>query len=73
VIVVDQFEEVFTLVEDTTMREHFLNLLHTAVSDVRSRIRVIITLRADYYDRPLLYPEFGDLVRNRMETVIGTP
>ena len=70
VIVVDQFEEVFTLVEDETDRQHFLNLLYTAVSDVRSRVRVIITLRADYYDRPLLYPEFGELIRSRMETVL---
>lgn len=70
VIVVDQFEEVFTLVEDEASRQHFLDLIRVAVSDVRSRVRVIVTLRADYYDRPLHYPEFGELVRNRMETVL---
>jgi WD40 repeat protein/DNA-binding CsgD family transcriptional regulator len=70
VIVVDQFEEVFTLVEDESMRQQFLDLLRIAISDVRSRIRVIVTLRADYYDRPLHYPEFGELIRNRMETVL---
>ena len=70
VIVVDQFEEVFTLVEDEETRQHFLNLLRIAVSDVRSRVRVVVTLRADYYDRPLHYPEFGELIRNRMETVL---
>jgi WD40 repeat protein len=40
------------------------------VSDVRSRVRVVVTLRADHYDRPLHYPEFGELVRKRMETVL---
>jgi len=69
-IVVDQFEEVFTLVEDETIRQQFLNLLLTAVTDTRSRVRVIVTLRADYYDRPLHYPEFGELVRSQMETIL---
>ena len=69
-IVIDQFEEVFTLVEDEEERLHFLNLLREAVTDKRSRVRVVVTLRADYYDRPLHYPEFGELVRNRVETVL---
>lgn len=70
VLVIDQFEEVFTLVEDETERTHFLDLLHTAVTEARSRVRVIITLRADFYDRPLHYPYFGELVRSRMETIL---
>lgn len=70
VLIVDQFEEVFTLVDDEAARQKFLDLLRTAVSDVRSRVRVIITLRADYYDRPLHYAEFGDMLRLRMETVL---
>lgn len=69
-LVVDQFEEIFTLVEDEEQRTHFLDLVHNAVTDTRSRIRVIITLRADYYDRPLQYQAFGELVRSRMETVL---
>lgn len=70
VLVIDQFEEMFTLVADETIRAHVLDLLHAAVTDPRSRIWVIVTLRADYYDRPLHYPEFGELVRARMETVL---
>src|SRR5258708_14787555 len=70
VLVIDQFEEVFTLVEDEKVRVHFLNLIHKAVADPRSRVQVILTLRADFYDRPLLYPDFGELVRSRMETVL---
>ena len=70
VIIVDQFEEVFTLVEDDARRTQFIELLHAAATNPRSRVRVIITLRADFYDRPLHYPDFGELVRSRMETVM---
>ncbi|MBN2472861.1 MAG: protein kinase, partial [Anaerolineae bacterium] len=69
-LVIDQFEEVFTLVEDDAARRHFLQLIHAAVTEPHSRIRVVITLRADFYDRPLHDPEFGELVRTRMETVL---
>jgi len=69
-IVIDQFEEVFTLVEDEAERAHFLALLSTAVSTPHSHVRVILAMRADYYDRPLHYPAFGELVRNHMETVL---
>jgi WD40 repeat protein/serine/threonine protein kinase len=69
-LVVDQFEELFTLVEDESVREHFLALLHGAVTDPRSRVRVIITLRADFYDRPLQYQAFGQLLRGHMETLL---
>jgi WD40 repeat protein/serine/threonine protein kinase len=70
VLVIDQFEELFTLTTDEAARRHFLDILATAVTDARSRIRVIIALRADYYDRPLYYPLFGDLVRRHMETIL---
>ena len=70
VLIVDQFEELFTLVDQENERTQFLNLLRTAVSEPRSRVRVVITLRADYYDRPLHYPDFGDLVRTSLETIL---
>lgn len=70
VLVIDQFEELFSLAEDEEERSHFLQLLTTAVSDTHSRVRIILTLRADYYDRPLHYPDFGQLMRRHMETVL---
>lgn len=70
VLVIDQFEELFTLVDDEKVRFHFMDLIHDAVTDVRSRLYVIVTLRADFYDRPLLYADFGELVHSRMETVL---
>jgi len=62
VLVIDQFEELFTLVDDEDTRRRFLALLTTAASDPHGRVQVILTLRADFYDRPLQHPEFGELV-----------
>ena len=70
VLVIDQFEEVFTLVQDEAVRAHLLDSLVTAILDERSRLRVIITLRADFIDRPLSYTDFGELLRQRMEVVL---
>ncbi|MFN8420212.1 MAG: hypothetical protein U0528_13370 [Anaerolineae bacterium] len=47
-LVIDHLEEIFTLVEDEAERAHFLDSLRLALSDPRSRLRVIITLRADF-------------------------
>ena len=69
-LVVDQFEHVFTRVDDDAEAAHFLNSLFTAVTDPASRLRVIITLRADFYDRPLLHPGFGNLLRQHTEVVM---
>lgn len=70
VLVIDQFEEVYTLLTDETERQQFLDLLCAAVTEPRSRVRVIITLRADFYDRPLHDPRFGELVHSRLETIL---
>ncbi len=70
VLVIDQFEEIFTLVEDEELRAHFLNSLVTAALDPRSRVRIVITLRADFTDRPLQYVDFGELVRQQSEFVL---
>jgi WD40 repeat protein/class 3 adenylate cyclase len=70
VLVVDQLEEVFTLVDDERQRVHFLALLERAVLDPHSRLRVVTTLRADFYDRPLLYSGFAELLRDYVEAVV---
>ena len=69
-LVIDQFEELFTLVSDEASRAQFLDILTAAATDIRSRVRVVIIMRADFYDRPLHYPEFGKLIRNHIETVL---
>ena len=70
VLMIDQFEEVFTLVRDEAARQLLLDSLVCAVLDESSRLRVILTLRADFIDRPLQYVDFGELLRQRMELVL---
>jgi len=70
VMVIDQFEEMFTLVEDEATRAHLLDSLVTAALDERSRVRFVLTLRADFTDRPLQYVDLGELMRQRMEIVL---
>jgi WD40 repeat protein/DNA-binding SARP family transcriptional activator len=69
VLVVDQFEEAFTLATDDRERELFLESLRVAAAEPSSRLRVIVTLRADFYDRPLTYPRLGELLAARTEAV----
>lgn len=70
VLIIDQFEELFTLTQDKVERERFLKGLLTAVTDPSSRLLVVLTLRADFYDRPLQYVQLGELIRQRTEVVL---
>ena len=67
---IDQFEEVFTLWDDDEQREIFLGSLWYALHQKNTRLRLIITLRADFYDRPLHYQQFGELLRQNTEVVL---
>ncbi|MFW5691977.1 MAG: protein kinase domain-containing protein [Chloroflexota bacterium] len=69
-IFIDQFEELFTLVDDESVRRQFMDSLYVAATDPRSRVRIVATLRADFYDRPLQYTRFGELMRTRTEVVL---
>jgi WD40 repeat protein/serine/threonine protein kinase/DNA-binding SARP family transcriptional activator len=68
-LVVDQFEELFTLTTDEEMRRRFLDGLTALAADPRAPVRVVVTLRADFLDHPLRYPEFGELLGAGMVTV----
>ena len=60
VLVMDQFEELFTLTEETR-RDQFLAELARAVRDDEHQPIVLLGLRADYYDRPLQHGQFGEV------------
>jgi len=61
-LLIDQFEEVFTQTVSEDERRHFLELLLTACTEPDGPGVLLLTLRADFYDRPLHYPEFGKLI-----------
>jgi WD40 repeat protein len=69
VLVIDQFEEVFTQATDND-RNAFLENLYEAIIAEDSRLRVIVTMRADFYDRPLMVPKFSALMQQRTEVVV---
>ena len=67
-VVVDQFEELFTLTEEPEQHA-FLAMLSEQLTAPDGRIRVVATLRADFYDRPLSVQPFGSLVQDATVTI----
>jgi serine/threonine protein kinase len=63
VLLVDQFEEVFNLTTMEDEREHFFNLLQTSVTEWQGPVFLILTLRADFYDRLMVSSELGRLIQ----------
>jgi len=59
-LILDQFEDLFT-VADEAARRRFLHMLTAGLTDPDGRLIVILTLRADSYDRPLLDAEFAEV------------
>ncbi len=59
---VDQFEELFTQASVREEREQFLELIANSLSEPRGPVVVILTLRADFYDRMLSFPTLGPLI-----------
>jgi signal transduction histidine kinase len=66
----DQFEELFTQTSDENLRAQFINLLVTAVTEPKGPLIVILTLRADFYDRPMFYADFGKLIEANGKSVL---
>ena len=60
VVLVDQFEELFTMT-GAAERQAFLDLIETSIEE--RWVRFVLTLRADFFDRPLLYAGFGKLLK----------
>ncbi|MEV6682841.1 helix-turn-helix domain-containing protein [Streptomyces erythrochromogenes] len=63
-IVVDQFEEVFTLCRDQDERDAFIALLITAAATPTSRTRVVLGVRADFYGRCVQNPHLVEAMRD---------
>ena len=66
VIVVDQFEEIFTACQDEAERQRFI----TAICALAGPAVVVLALRADFYDRALRYPELAEALQERQVVVV---
>ncbi len=69
VLVVDQFEEVFTLCRDETTRRLFLECLLAVVAGAADRARVVIGVRADFYPHCAAHPGLVAALRDRQVLV----
>jgi serine/threonine protein kinase len=63
VVTIDQFEELFSSDISEADRLHFLEVLVRAATEPHGPVLVLLTLRADFYDRPFAYPELGRLIQ----------
>ncbi|WP_405652003.1 hypothetical protein [Streptomyces sp. NBC_00019] len=68
-VIVDQFEELFTLCHDRAERDRFLDLLLSA-REPASRLRVAIAVRGDFYGHCGTHPQLAEAV-GRATLLIG--
>ncbi len=66
VVIVDQFEEAFTLGGDETRLQVFVQALHAAAE----KTAVVLGVRADFYARCLDFPELAEALQNN-QMVLG--
>jgi WD40 repeat protein len=59
VLVIDQFEELFTLTEDHAQREAFIQALQHATASAY----VVLAIRGDFWDRCMEYPVLAEVLR----------
>jgi hypothetical protein len=59
VLLIDQFEEVFTLCHDDRIRRALIENLLYAANVAQGQTVVLLTLRADFYGQCALYPELA--------------
>ena len=69
VLVVDQFEELFTLTTSEQERKHFIDLLVMACTKQHGSLLLILTLRADFYGRLIDYQELSERVEKQHKIV----
>jgi class 3 adenylate cyclase/WD40 repeat protein len=62
ILVVDQFEEVFTACEDESERSGFVAALTEAAADPRGNVAIVLAVRADYYGRCAEDPRLASLL-----------
>jgi len=68
-IVVDQFEEVFTLCHDEMERIAFIDKLLSSAQDQSKKITVVIALRADFYAHCAQYPLLRQAIAAEQEYI----
>ncbi|GJD22934.1 pentapeptide repeat-containing protein [Rivularia sp. IAM M-261] len=69
VLVVDQFEEVFTLCADKEERQQFFDCLLTSLQRCGDKICLVLTMRADFFGKCAEYGELTQQIQENLVTV----
>ncbi len=69
-LVIDQFEELFTLGTPQLERNRFIRNLEVVLDDPSGRVVVALGLRADFYGHPLEYPTFAQMLADGIANVV---
>src|SRR5205085_8339783 len=69
-LLVDQFEEVFTLCSDEMDRRDFIRGLTEVVGDPDTRTSVVLGVRADFYARCAEYPVLAGAMQDH-QVIVG--
>ncbi|MGD1889519.1 MAG: TIR domain-containing protein, partial [Cyclobacteriaceae bacterium] len=69
VLIVDQFEELFTLTQKEAWVQHFIDLLIYAVEVADGSTHVILTMRSDFLGRCAKFTQLNDYMSHHMEQV----
>jgi hypothetical protein len=69
VILVDQFEEIFTQTRNEAERSAFIDLLTQATGEENGRLIVVVALRADFVSHCARYPGLRTLISNEFQLV----
>jgi ABC-type oligopeptide transport system ATPase subunit len=64
-LVVDQFEEVFTLCADESDRKRFIDLITGVIEVADARLAVVTTMRVDFLEPCLCYPALHQLIQSQ--------
>ena len=62
IVVIDQFEELFTLCDDAVERQRFVDTLVTAACTASGPVTIVLTLRADFFGHCGAYSDLGQLL-----------
>src|SRR6516164_7741070 len=72
-LIADQFEEAFTLIEDEVLRSRFIDLLLADFADpppgTGPDICLVLTLRADFYGQALRHRRLADALQGHVENL----
>lgn len=69
-LVIDQFEELFTQCKEESVRKLFIRQIEGLLNHAEGTCKAILTLRADFYDECLRYPFLKDILTEH-QAIVG--